>query len=403
MANLHHQIVIVGGGTAGITVAAQLLRKNKNLDIAIVEPSENHYYQAAWTLVGGGTYDINDTVRPEADYIPTKASWIKASATQLQPNTNSVSLSNGNTLSYDYLVLCPGIQIDWDIIKGLKESVGTQGVCSNYEFRLAPYTWECIKNFKGGVMLFTNPNTPIKCGGAPHKIMYLAADYLRKHNLLNKSEVRYTSAGGVIFGIKSYAETLNKVIARYGIKTDFHYNLKEIRAEKHEAVYDILKDGQPVGEETMHYEMIHITPPMSAPAFIKESPLANAAGWIEVDKHSLQSTKFSNVFGIGDATNTPNAKTGAAVRKQAPVLVHNLLSLIKNGNIVNPMSYNGYSSCPIVTGYGKLVLAEFDYDNHPQPTFAPFIDQTKEQYAMWLMKKYALPFMYWNLMLKGMA
>lgn len=403
MANLHHQIVIVGGGTAGITVAAQLLRQNKKLDIAIVEPSENHYYQAAWTLVGGGTYDINDTVRPEADFIPTNARWIKASVTKLNPDTNSVELSTGESLGYDYMVICPGIQIDWDHIKGLKESVGTNGVCSNYEFRLAPYTWECLKNFKGGTMLFTNPNTPIKCGGAPHKIMYLAGDYLRKNNLANKSQIHYTSAGGVIFGIKAYADTLTKVIERYGIITNFHHNLKEIRADKHEAVYDILQDGKPISEVVMHYDMIHVTPPMSAPAFVKVSPLANAAGWIEVDKHTLQSTKYANVFGIGDATSTPNAKTGAAVRKQAPVLVHNLLSFINNGSIVSPKSYNGYSSCPIVTGYGKLVLAEFDYDNNPTPTFAPFIDQTKEQYTMWLMKKYALPFMYWNLMLRGMA
>lgn len=399
---LHHQIVIVGGGTAGITVAAQLLRKDKNLDIAIVEPSENHYYQPAWTLVGAGTYNIEDTVRPEADYIPNKSTWIKEYVTKLNPADNNLTLSSGNTLSYDYLVLCPGIQIDWHKIKGLKEAVGKNGVCSNYDFKLAPYTWEALKNFKGGVALFTNPNTPIKCGGAPQKIMYLVADYLRKNKLLDKSEVRFTSAGGVIFGVKVFADTLNEVIARYGIKTDFHRNLKEIRADKHEAVYDILENGQPVGEEVKHYDFIHVTPPMSAPDFIKESPLANAGGWIDLDKHTLQSPKFANVFGLGDAGGTPNAKTGAAVRKQAPTVVHNLLSLIKNGVIKEPVSYNGYGSCPLVTGYGKLVLAEFDYDNNPTPSF-PFINQAKEHYSMWLMKKYALPFMYWNMMLRGTA
>lgn len=403
MSNTNHNILIVGGGTAGITVAAQLLRQNKALNITIVEPSEKHYYQAAWTLVGGGAFDINATVRAEADYIPAGAKWVKDYVTKLNPQENSVTLASGGKLSYDYMVVCPGIQLDWHKVKGLPETIGKNNVCSNYAFNLAPYTWECLQNFKGGNMLFTNPNTPIKCGGAPHKIMYLASDYLLKQNLLSKSQVHYTSAGGVIFGIKSYADTLNKVIERYHIKTHFLHNLKEIRADKREAVYDILKDGQPVDEVVMPYDMIHITPPMSAPDFIKQSPLANAAGWIDVNKNTLQHVTYANVFGIGDATSTPNAKTGAAIRKQAPVLVHNLLSLIKNGKIEQAKSYDGYASCPIVTGYGKLVLAEFDYNNNPTPTFAPFIDQTKEQYSMWLMKKYALPFMYWELMLKGLA
>ncbi|OWY24956.1 NAD(P)/FAD-dependent oxidoreductase [Sphingobacteriales bacterium UPWRP_1] len=402
MSALHHQIVIVGGGTAGITVAAQLLRKDKALDIAIVEPSDKHYYQPAWTLVAAGTYNIQDTVRPEADYLPAGVTWLKDRVTGLNPVENNLTLSDGSTVGYKYLVLCPGIQIDWHKIKGLKEAVGKNSVCCNYDFNLAPYTWEALKNFKGGTALFTNPNTPIKCGGAPQKIMYLAADYMRKNNLLGKSDIHFTTAGGVIFGVKVFAETLNKVIERYGIKTDFHLNLKEIRPDAQEAVYDVLENGQPVGEKVMHYDFIHVTPPMSAPDFIKQSPLANAAGWIDVDKFTLQSTGFPNVFGLGDAAGTPNAKTGAAIRKQAPVVVHNLYGLIKNGTLTDAHSYNGYGSCPLITGYGKMVLAEFDYNNNPTPSF-PFINQAKEHYSMWLMKKYALPFMYWNFMLKGMA
>ncbi|GAB3319070.1 FAD/NAD(P)-binding oxidoreductase [Hymenobacter humi] len=395
---------MVGGGNAGLSLAAQLLRADHRLDVAILEPSAKHHYQPAWTLVGGGAYDIKDTERAEADYIPKGAKWLQDAAASFEPDANTVVTASGQRLSYDYLVVCTGIQLDWDKIKGAKEALGTNGVCSNYGYELAPYTWECVKNFKGGTALFSAPNTPIKCGGAPQKIMYLASDYWRKHGVLDKANVRLTSGGSVIFGVKSFADALQKVVNRYGIKTDFLHNLKEIRGEQQEAVYDVYKDGQVVGEETLKFDLLHVVPPMSAPDFIKNSPLAvpgNPLGWVDVDKHTLQHVRYANIFGLGDATSTPNAKTGAAVRKQVPVVVKNLLSLLKSKVLAPDNAYNGYGSCPLITGYGKLILAEFDYDNKPTPTF-PF-DQTKERFSMWLLKRYGLPWMYWNKILTGKA
>lgn len=394
-----HQIVIIGGGNAGISVAAQLLRKRSNLDIAIVEPSEKHYYQPAWTLVGGGDYDPNETVRPEATVMPKKAKWLKDAATGFEPEKNIVHLQSGKALQYDMLIVCPGIQLNWDWVEGLPETLGKNNVASNYRFDLAPYTFECIKNFKGGVALFTNPGTPIKCGGAPQKIMYLACDYWRKHGVLNKAEVHYCSAGGVIFGVQKYAETLLKVVERYGIQLDFKYNLVAVNGEKKEATFEVTKADGSKEKKTLHFDMMHVTPPQSAPDFIRSSPLADANGWVDVDKHTLQHKKYQNIFGIGDATNTPNAKTGAAIRKQAPVLVQNFLDVLDGKQPSS--SYNGYGSCPLVTGYGKLVLAEFDYNNNPIETF-PF-NQAKERWTMYQLKKQVLPWLYWNRILKGTA
>ena len=416
-----HQILIIGGGTAGLTVASRLLLKNKNLDIGLIEPSETHYYQPAWTLVGGGTFKLEDTAKPEARYMPKGVTWIKDRVTSLDPDNNAVHMAESGSISYDYLVVAPGIQIDWHKIEGLKESLGKGGVCSNYDYNQCSYTWEILKNFKGGTALFTNPNTPIKCGGAPQKIMYLVADYLRKHDLLKQSDIRFTSAGGVIFGVQPYKAALEKVVERYGIQTDWHHNLKAIRGDRNEAVYDILKDGKPVDEVTLKYDMIHVTPPMSAPDFIKYSPLAdegmdvsiclteedetkpgllaNTDGWLELDKHTLQNPTYPNVFGLGDAAGLPCAKTGAAVRKQAPVLVENLLSAMTGATL--RAQYDGYGSCPLITGYGKLILAEFNYENKSTPTF-PF-DQSKERWSMFILKKYLLPWMYWNRMLQGKA
>lgn len=398
----HYQILIVGGGNAGISVASQLLIKNKKLSIGIIEPSDNHYYQPAWTLVAAGVFDIKKTVRKEADLIPRGAELIKDSVTTFNPENNSLSCKSGQKITYDYLIVAPGIQLDWDKVKGLKENLGKNGVCSNYLFDQAPNTWQILKNLKAGKVIFTNPNTPIKCGGAPQKIMYLAADHLRKKGLLKDSEVHFYSGGGIIFGVKKYADVLNKVIARYGIKTHFGHNLIEIDGDKKIAYFETKDSSGETVLVNQEYDMIHVTPPQSAPDFIKNSPLAvkdNPLGWVDLNMNTLQHNVFPNIFGCGDAGSTPNAKTGAAIRKQAPVLVQNLLRLIEGKTLDE--KYTGYGSCPLITGYGKLVLAEFNYANEPMETF-PF-DQGKERYSMWLLKTKVLPWLYWNKILKGTA
>lgn len=397
---LHHQIIIIGGGNGGISVAAKLLRKNSKLDIAIIEPSGKHYYQPAWTLVGGGTFDINKTIRSESSVIPLGAKWIKEAVISFQPEKNEVTTKEGATYSYDYLVVAPGIQLDWNRVKGLPETLGKNYVTSNYSFDFAPYTFECLKAMKPGmVAIFTAPSTALKCGGAPQKITYLAADYFRRHGLQGKVKVDFSTAGKVIFGIKKYADELQKVIDKYGIETYFRHDLIAVDGEKKLATFKVTDENSVTIEVQKHFDMIHVTPPQSAPDFIGSSALANESGWVDIDKYTLQHSKYKNIFGIGDATSTPNSKTGAAVRKQAPVVVKNLLALI-NGQ---PLSakYNGYGSCPIVTGYGKLILAEFDYNNTPTETF-PF-DQSKPRWSMWLLKKYVLPWLYWNKILKGKA
>jgi sulfide:quinone oxidoreductase len=396
----HFQVLIIGGGNAGISVAAKLLLKKKDLLVGIIEPSDKHYYQPAWTLVGGGTFNLQKTVRAEASVIPKGALWIKDAAKTFEPENNQVTCASGTVYTYDYLVAAPGIQLDWHKVKGLKETLGKNGVCSNYAFEQASYTYECIKNIQQGqTAIFTSPSTPVKCGGAPQKIMYLAADYFKRKGLLNDVSVSFVSGGGMIFGVKKYADALLKLVNSYNINLNFKHDLIEIDGEKKLATFKLMEseDGKTV---IIPFNMIHVTPPQSAPDFIKESKLANAAGWIDVNKNTLQHTQYANIFALGDATNTPNAKTGAAIRKQAPVLVANLLALI-NGSKVLPAQYNGYGSCPLVAGYGKLILAEFDYSNTPVETF-PF-NQAKPRWSMWLLKKYVLPWMYWNKILKGTA
>lgn len=395
--SLKHQIVIIGGGNAGISVAAQLLKKDSRLDIAIIDPTDKHYYQPAWTMVGGGFYDINDTVRNESEVMPEGVNWIKEAVVSFQPEQNAISLQSGIDVHYDYLIIAPGIQLNWHEIKGLEENIGKNGVCSNYSFKYAPYTYECLKKSQSGRAIFTSPHTPVKCGGAPQKIMYIAADYFKKNNLSNKMQVEFWSGGTRLFGVKKFEEALKKVISKFHIKENYFNKLVEIDGANKRAKFIGFGEKNKDVETWIDYEMIHVTPPQSAPDFVKNSLLANAAGWVDVDKHSLQHLKFKNIFSLGDASSLPTGKTGAAIRKQAPVLVQNLLALI-NGEEMKA-SYNGYSSCPLITGRHKLILAEFDYDNNPQETF-PF-NQAKERWSMFVLKRYILPFLYWTQILKG--
>ncbi len=397
---VHHPLVIVGGGAGGITVAAQLRKQRPQLGIAIIEPSSVHYYQPGWTLVGGGVFKFEDTIREEASVMPKGVTWLQERVVTLDPDNNAVITEEGTQVTYDYLVIAAGIQIDWGKIKGLPETLGRNGVTSNYSHESTQYTWELIKNFKGGNAIFTFPSTPIKCAGAPQKIMYMAADYFRsKSGVGVNSNVIFCTAGSRIFGVPVYAEVLKDVVARYNIDVRFSHNLKEVRGEAKEAIFDVTtEDG--IHEVTLPFEMLHVAPPMSAPDFIKNSPLSmqnNPGGWVEVDKFSLQHVRYPNVFSIGDASSAPTSKTAAAVRGQAPVLVKNLLAVMDHQPMTE--SYDGYTCCPLITGYNYTIMAEFDYDGNPVASF--IINPAKERWVMWLVKRHLLPFLYWERMLKG--
>mgnify|MGYP002783941429 CR=1 FL=1 len=392
----HHQILIVGGGNAGITAAAQLLRANVQLDIAIIEPGDKHYYMPAWTLVGAGVYDMKDTIHEEAEVIPDKAKWIKDYVVKFEPDHNRLITKSGHEYTYDVLITGSGIQMNWHLVKGLKETLGRNGVTSNYHKDYASYTWECLKNLKDGdVALFTAPSTPVRCGGAPQKIMYLFGDYCKKHNI--KAHIEFTSAGSVIFGIKKYADELMKMVNKYGIQLSFKHDLIAVDGENKTATFRVTDTNGITTEVQKKFDVIHVVPPQSAPGYFSTSPLADDKGWFDADKYTLQHVRYKNVFGLGDVLNTPNAKTGAAIRKQTPVVVKNVVSLLNSKPL--EAKYNGYGSCPLVVGYGKLILAEFGYDNKVMETF-PF-DQSKPSWLMYLLKRYVLPWLYWHKIVKG--
>lgn len=394
-----YQVLIVGGGTAGITVAARLLRKGYT-DVAVIEPSDRHYYQPLWTLVGSGQADASSTERPEASVMPKDATWIRKAASAFDPDNNTVTCADGSVYGYDVLVVAPGLQLDFDATEGLSQTLGRDGVSSNYRFDLAPRTWDFIRGMRSGTAVFTMPTGPVKCAGAGQKIAYLAADHWRREGVLRNIDIHLIAPGPRIFGIPAIADNLDKVIAGYGITLHTESEVRTVDAGSRKVV--VTGIGPSGSDMMLPYDMLHVVPRQSAPDWIKSSPLStgDASGFVEIDKHTLQHVRYPNVFSLGDAGSSPNAKTGAAVRKQAPVVVANIDAHLKGRPLTG--SYDGYSSCPIVTSAHDMLLAEFDYDLKLKPSF-PLLDPAKPHRPYWYLKKYGLPFLYWNLMLKGLA
>lgn len=393
---LHHEVVVIGGGSAGIATTASMLRRRPSLDIAIVEPSEDHYYQPGWTMVGCGVFKAPVTQREMSNVIPSGAKWLRQAASSFQPENNQVTLADGSTLTYDVLIVAPGIHLAWEKIDGLESTLGKNGVTSNYRYDLAPYTWELVQSLKSGRAIFTQPPMPIKCAGAPQKAMYLSCDAWADRDVLKNINVEFRNAGGVLFGVKEFVPALMEYVDKYGIDLKMNQSLVAVDGPTRQATFKT--DS---GEETVGFDMLHAVPPQVAPQFVADSPLANAeSGFVDVDKFTLQHIRYPNVFGVGDAGSTPNAKTAAAARKQAPIVAVNALAVLDAKTPV--ASYDGYGSCPLTVERGKVVLAEFGYDGKLLPSFPTWlIDGTRPRKLSWILKSEVLPWVYWNGMLKG--
>ncbi|VWB91403.1 NAD(FAD)-dependent dehydrogenase [Burkholderia latens] len=395
-----HDIVIVGAGAAGVAVAASLLARDASLDIAMIDPADTHYYQPGWTMVGAGVFQPGTTARPMADVLPRGVKWIQAAVGGFEPDAHAVVLDDGRRLGYRKLVVCPGLELDWHAIDGLAHTLGRNGVTSNYRYDLAPYTWELAQAFRGGNALFTQPPMPIKCAGAPQKAMYLSCDHWRRTGRLGAANVEFLNAGGALFGVADYVPALMEYVKRYGIALSFGHNLVAIDGPARRAIFTrALPDG---GNETVErsFDMIHVVPPQKAPDFVRTSPLADAAGWVDVDPATLRHKRHADIYALGDVTNTTNAKTAAAARKQAPVVAHNLL--VSLGRAHGDAAYDGYGSCPLTVERGRIVLAEFLYGGKVAPTFPTWlIDGKRPSRLAWLLKERVLPPLYWNAMLRG--
>lgn len=392
-------VVIVGGGAAGISVASSLLSRQPNLDIAIIDPAEIHYYQPGWTMVGGGIFKPEKTVRTMASLIPKQVQWIKAAVAAFDPDNKQVLLEGCKPLNYDALVVCPGLKLNWHGIEGLVETLGKNGVTSNYRYDLAPYTWQLVRDMQRGKAVFTQPPMPIKCAGAPQKAMYLSADHWQKQGVLKDIQIDFYNTGAALFGVAAYVPALMEYVKRYDANLHFNHQLIKVDGSQKRAWFKQMQAENSQIVET-DFDMIHVVPPQQAPDFIRASNLVDQAGWVSVDQNTLQHTQYPHIFALGDVMNAPNAKTAAAARKQAPIVAVNVLEYLQGGSKF--AQYDGYGSCPLTVERGKIVLAEFGYGGKLLPSFPKWLLDGEQPTRMaWLLKEKILPPMYWDGMLKG--
>jgi len=390
-------IVVIGGGSAGIGLLASLLKRDPHLNITLIEPSDYHCYQPAWTLVGGGAYDVKKTRRPLADVLPNGVTWVQAAVTEVLPEAQTLVLDSGQRVTWNNLIVCPGLRLAWEKVEGLQDTLGQNGVTSNYSYEHAAYTWQLVQQLKGGKAIFTQPAMPIKCAGAPQKAMYLSCDHWLKQGHLNNIDVEFDLAGAALFGVATFVPPLMKYVEKYQARLAFNSNLVKVDGPARKAWFEVKDAAGTVTVQEKSFDLLHVVPPQVSPDFIRQSPLADAAGWCEVNPHSLQHLRYPHIFGLGDVCGTTNAKTAAAVRKQIVVVAENLLALRQQAPL--PLKYDGYGSCPLTVEKGKVVLAEFGYGGKLLPTFP--LDPTRARRSMWFLKATLLPWFYWNGMLKG--
>ena len=399
-ATQHFDIVVIGAGSGGIAVSSSLLKRNGKLRIALVDPARKHYYQPGWTMVGGGVFSAKSTERETCTLIDKRVSLIQQMVTEVKPDVDKVVLQDGSHVNYDQLVIAPGLTLNWDAIEGLKETLGKNGVTSNYRYDLAPYTWELVQKTQRGKAIFTQPPMPIKCAGAPQKALYLSADHWLRNQHLKDIEIGFCNAGGVLFGVPAYVAGLQSYMEKYGVNLSYNHNLVKVDGEQHKAWFDVIDAEGNKSKICKDFDMLHVCPAQQPPAFVADSGLADQGGWLSVDPHSLRQTQYENIWGLGDVMNTTNAKTMAAVRKQVPVVAKNIIS-VRAGHAPSA-SYDGYGSCPLTVERGKIILAEFCYGGRVAPSFPNWINTgTKPTKLAWWLKSLVLPFVYWQMMLKG--
>ncbi|GAA5970237.1 hypothetical protein JCM11641_001631 [Rhodosporidiobolus odoratus] len=402
----YSKYLIVGGGTAGVSVAAQLQRafaaEKRPLgqgDIAIVEPAQVHHYQPGWTLVGAGLSSLSQMYKPMNQVIPSGVRRFETAVETFQPEKNTVETADGQKLSYDFLIVAPGLKINFDGVKGLSEGLADPNgaVSSIYSVDSVEKVWKNIQAFKEGTAIFTQPAGIIKCAGAPQKILWMAESQWRNDGVRDQVSPVFATGTPTMFGVPKYSAALEKIRQERNVEGLFSHNLISIDNSAKTATFSTGADGKTT---TRSFDFLHVVPPQVAPDFIKSSPLADAAGWVAVDPGTTQSTKFENVFSLGDASSLPNSKTAAAVTNQAPVLVDNLRALQDGREL--PARYDGYASCPLLTGHNELMLAEFKYGGVPKETFSGiFGSQDVPRRAFYHLKKDVFPEVYWRSLVKG--
>ncbi|WP_375386339.1 NAD(P)/FAD-dependent oxidoreductase [uncultured Microbacterium sp.] len=398
-ADAHHQIVVVGGGNAGLSVAGRLRRMGIT-DIAVIEPRDTHLYKPLFSHIAGGTARASAAVRAQGSVTPRGVQWIQDAVATIDPDGSCVVLASGARVTYDHIIVCPGIQKNWDAIPGLRAAMDSPHGASNYEFDLAQKASALLRDFTRGTVVFSQPAGPASCAGAAQKPMYLACDYWRRTGVLGDISVVLLVPDDTVFGIAEIDRELDRKIDEYGIQLRTRTQILEI-----DPVEKVLTLGGAEGtaSDRLPYDLLLVEPPQSAPDWISSSalPSAETDGFIAVDPRTLRHPRYPHVWALGDAAATTNSKSGGALRKQTLTVAKNLVAVL-NGRKPT-QSYDGYSVCPFTVSRHTVVFAEFDDHYALKPTVPFWPGLARERRLTWVFDRYVLPWVYWHMILQGRA
>ncbi len=412
------KIVVVGGGAAGLNIASRLRCALSQAEITVIDPAREHYYQPGFTMIACGEFTPEETYRSEESLIPAGERFLPDRVVSIEAERNRLSTAANGVVEYDYLVLAPGLEMHFEAIEGIsRDRLGEGNVHCIYDFKSAHACWLAIQKLSssGGRAYFTDTWTKLKCGGAPKKVNMMAEDYCRRQGTRDRVDFQFYTAGKDLFEVPLFRKRLDEIYAERNLAITPHHRVKAVDTETRRVTFEkhVPAPASPTGEPaasletvTREFDFLHIVPPMTPPSFVLESSLIHdpatgkAAQWVPTDPATLAHARFKNVFVAGDVAGIPTSKTAAAVRMQAPVVAANLIATMEGRK--PDAVYDGYTACPFVTEYGKVLMAEFDYKKEPKPSI-PFVDPGHEHRPGWILKRYVLKPVYFDLMLRGRA
>lgn len=389
----HHDVVVVGGGNAGISLAARL-RRDGCRDVAVVEPKTVHEYRPLLSFVAGGTATLEDLRRPQADVVPPGCRWYADRVTAVQPEQRLVRLAGGRELTYGDLVLCPGSHVDWDAVPGAAAAVRTSSAATSYLPELAPRTWEMLSTTTSGRVVFAISTRHVPCAPVGMKPLFMAADHWRRTGVLDGIDIELLVEGPVLVGQPRADRELRAVAREYGVVVRTGTTVDAVDAETR-----TLSLSTPDGADELAYDVLYLAPPHRAHGWVARSGLADADsdGFVAVDPQTLQHVAHPRVWGLGDAATVGTMPSGGALRRQVPVVAHN----IRARRTGRPWRrYDGYTVAPVATSRSRLLLAEFDRTGKAEPTF-PFPDLVRPRRSVLLFDRYLEKHVYWRRLLRG--